>query len=236
MRTWLVLGVVSAVAGRSAWGQSSSSLFRRSAADTPGLSIRPAAATDEAKSTPYTRASYFSVKPLPQREFKVNDLVTVVVREKSTYKIKGKTDLERQITYKGELKDIITWHGGKFLPVPASQPGGDPKLDFTLDRSLKGDGSSDRSDEVVTRITCRIIDVLPNRTLVLEGQSTTKTDDDETHMTLTGTCRSEDVGPDNTVLSTQLLNGQFVTEHRGAVRDSMRRGWLYYIWDKLRPF
>jgi flagellar L-ring protein precursor FlgH len=55
-------------------------------------------------------------------------------------------------------------------------------------------------------------------------------------MTLTGTCRSEDITPDNTVLSTQIAELEIKVTNSGAVRDGSRRGWITRLLDIVRPF
>ena len=145
MRTLLVLGMCLAV-GRPnmAWAQSSS-LFRRSSANTPGLTVRPATERGESRRSSFGRVSYFSIKPLPKRTFKVNDLVTVVVRQKSTYKHSGKSDMEREVEFKAELKDWVRLKSWKL--VPDTLPAGDPKIDFKMTRAHEGTGKKNRSDE-----------------------------------------------------------------------------------------
>jgi flagellar L-ring protein precursor FlgH len=53
---------------------------------------------------------------------------------------------------------------------------------------------------------------------------------------LSGVCRAEDVTPDNTVLSTQMYDKQITTSHKGAVRDTTKRGLISKLLDALNPF
>ena len=55
-------------------------------------------------------------------------------------------------------------------------------------------------------------------------------------LSLTGNCRSVDVTPDNTVLSTQLADLNLRVRNSGAVRDGSSRGWLGVLLDKIKPF
>ena len=235
MQTLLVLGACWAVFRPMGANAESSSLFRRASANTPGLTVRPVQGAYADAQIPSGPASFFAVKPLPKRIFAVGDLVTVIVRQQSTYKHSGKTDLEREVQIKAELKDWIRFKDAKL--VPDTLPAGDPKIDFALGRSFEGEGKKNRTDEVVTRVTCQVIDVKPNNTLVLQGgPDVIETDGEKQEISLTGICRTEDVGADNTILSTQLLECRFKRESAGAVRDAMRRGWVYKLWDWIRPF
>jgi len=234
MRTLLVLGTCLAVTRPNEVSAQTSSLFRRGSANTAGLTVRPVRRAADRNKSVMEQVSYFAVKPLPKRIFKVGDLVTVIVRQQSTYKHSGKTDLKRELALKAELKDWIRFKSRRL--IPASMPEGDPKIDFSFAREFEGEGKKDRKDEVITRITCRIIDVKPNGNLVIQGRDRITTDGEKQFISLTGTCRSEDIAPDNTILSTQI--GDLVVDRKsgGAVRDAMRRGWAYKIWDLIRPF
>ncbi len=219
-----------------------SSLYRRAETNTAPLIIRPQASRNisiikpsDTENSVLGMVSYFAVKPLPKHIFKVGDLVTVIVRQKSTYKHDGTNDLEREVKLKAELKNWIRIHAGRLIPADVSA--NVPKAEFKLNRSFKGEGKKEREDEVITRITCRIVDVKPNGILVLEGgPDIIETDGEKQVVTLTGTCRSEDIGADNTILSTQLYECHFKRESYGSVRDATRRGWAYKLWDWLRPF
>ena len=92
------------------------------------------------------------------------------------------------------------------------------------------------SASIIMRVTAEVVDVKPNGTLVLQARQRIKTDDEEQTFTLTGTCRAEDITPDNTVLSTQLFDKDVTKIHTGAVRDTTKRGLLTKLLDVLNPF
>ncbi len=235
MRALLVLGVCLATLRPNVAAAESSSLFRRASVNAPRLTVRPVKDIRDDKTHRMGHISYFAVKPLPKRQIKVGDLVTVIVRQKSTYSHSGNTSLERKVDVKAELKNWIRFSDGKL--VPDTLPAGTPKIEFKMDRSFEGDGKNKRTDEVVTRITCQVVDVLPNKLIVLQGgPDKIKIDEDFQLVTLTGTCRSQDINADNTILSTQLYQCKLDRESTGPVRDAMRRGWGYKIWDMIRPF
>ncbi len=221
--------------GMICYGQSSS-LFRQADARSAPLTIRPTKTTSpDGQSSVIGSVSFFAVKPIPKRIFKVGDIITVIVRQKSYYKHDGTNDLSRELALKAELKDWIRFKSRRL--ILDTLPAGDPKIDFKIKREFKGEGKKDRKDEVITRISCRVIDIQPNGNLVLEGgPDVIETDGEKQVFTLTGTCRSEDVAADNTILSTQLYECHFKRVSKGSVRDAMRRGWAYRLWDFIRPF
>jgi flagellar L-ring protein precursor FlgH len=65
---------------------------------------------------------------------------------------------------------------------------------------------------------------------------TIQTDEEEQSVILSGVCRAEDITADNTVLSTQLHDLTVRKTHKGAVRDTTKRGWIPRLLDVLNPF
>ncbi|HEV8292397.1 MAG TPA: flagellar basal body L-ring protein FlgH, partial [Tepidisphaeraceae bacterium] len=63
-----------------------------------------------------------------------------------------------------------------------------------------------------------------------------KKDDEEQEFILTGICRGGDVTPDNTVLSSQVYNLELITNHKGAIRDTTKRGFIPKLLDFINPF
>ena len=111
-----------------------------------------------------------------------------------------------------------------------------PSLTDTELRLDKGEATVDRSDSLTARITAEVVDVKPNGTLVLQAHKFIKTDDEEQEFTLTGTCRAEDVTPDNSVLSTTLHDLNVKKNSKGAARDTTKRGWVPRLLDFINPF
>jgi flagellar L-ring protein precursor FlgH len=181
------------------------------------------------------QSSLIAVQVPKPRRFKVNDLITVIVREDKRSQSDAKIKSEKKWEVDSELKKWIRLDVHDHL-VPQTFPNGTPAVQFNWDDKYNGEGKNERKDSLTTRITATIIDVKPNGTLVIEDIKTIKTDEDKQVLRLTGTCRSEDVTPENTVLSTQLAGAKIETENTGPSRDASKRGWLKQILDFVNPF
>lgn len=181
------------------------------------------------------QSSLIAVQVPKPRRFKVNDLITVIVREDKRSQSDAKIKSEKKWELDSELAKWIRLDVHDHL-VPQTFPNGTPAVEFDWEDKYNGEGKNERKDSLTTRITATIIDVKPNGTLVLEDIKTIKTDEDVQILRLTGTCRSEDVTPANTVLSTQLAHAKIETEHSGPSRDASKRGWLKQILDFVNPF
>ncbi|HRX85332.1 MAG TPA: flagellar basal body L-ring protein FlgH [Phycisphaerae bacterium] len=187
-----------------------------------------------AKGNPVLEAnSLIAVKEQEPRKFQVNDLITVIVRVQTEYEADGKANARRQADLKSELDAFIKLTGGGIGATPFRR--GKPNIDYKSTFNQRNDAESQREDKLTTRITGKIIDVKPNGNLVIEARSNMHHDDEEHDMTLTGTCRSIDVTPDNTVLSTQVENLNIDIATKGSIRNTTRPGWLSTIVDWIRP-
>ncbi len=210
-----------------------------SGALTPGV-IQIRSRVVERGPEPLPNAGLLHVSPyavqVPQpEEIAVHDLITIIVRESKTATSDGKIESKKDWTLEAELEKWIRL-SDKHGIVPADLLQGNPAIAFESQDDYSGDGSYDRKDELTTRITAKVIDVKPNGNLIVEAPKQITIDDEGYTITLTGECRSKDVTPENTILSTQIYNPVIDVQHTGTVRDATRRGWLKRFVDFLRPF
>jgi flagellar L-ring protein precursor FlgH len=180
--------------------------------------------------------SLFAVPAPEPRTMKKHDLVTIIVREESEYSSEGNTELSKEFELNATIEELVKLNLAKMQINPGGV--GDVPLEVRMngDREFTGEGSVDRSDTFTTRITSEVTDVKPNGTLVVQGRLFIKTDEEEKEITISGTCRAEDVSVDNTILSSQLYDTKLITNHKGAVRDSTKRGWIPRLLDLINPF
>jgi len=224
---------------RPAGREGASGYPAREARDSIAASTAFSAVGPKETSRPVTRTieamSLIAIPSVPARKFKINDLIGIIVRQQKKYEADGKLDTKKEWDITGKLKDWFRFYPRNRLGTDRLS-NGDPGFDFEYENELKSKAKSNRKDKFTTRIQARIIDVKPNGNLVLEASMEEEHDEEQFTITLTGVCRSEDVTPDNSILSTQLAELALVERNSGAVRDSTRRGWIPRTLDWLRPF
>ncbi len=181
------------------------------------------------------QASLFAVMTKSPNEFKIHDLVTVIVREQKTYKSNSRLETEREFEFETKIDEFFRTLNGHL--AAASFTDGKPNIDFNLKTELQGEGKTERKDNLTFRLTVEIIDIKPNGLLVLASGPDTKilVDRELQAIAFTGVCRSRDVSPDNTILSTQVFNQAIDLQHKGALRDVAKRGWLTRLFDWMNP-
>jgi flagellar L-ring protein precursor FlgH len=159
----------------------------------------------------------------------IGDVLTIKITEDSKVDNKAKRDLkkktERSSNFNGELNiDHI-------LP---KMPGFTMDAESNNELSSKADYKDERS--FVDRVTVVVIDVLPNRNLVVLGTRSRNIAGDIQAIEVSGVVRPSDIAFDNTVKSEQVANFRIVTGNNGISEPYTRPGWLGRIFDILWPF
>jgi flagellar L-ring protein precursor FlgH len=180
-------------------------------------------------------ASLTAVVPPRPREPQIHDLITVIVKDESSYSTDANQSGDKKLKVDGGVDSWVRFDGTQSI-VPLTFEGGNPAVKADLNASNESTGAAKRKDKVLARITARIIDVKPNGTVVLEARKSIKADEETISMTLTGMCRKQDISATNTVTSDQVYDLNVVAKYGGSVKDSTRKGWLTRLVEILSPF
>jgi flagellar L-ring protein precursor FlgH len=85
-------------------------------------------------------------------------------------------------------------------------------------------------------ITARVIEVLPNRNLVIRGTRQVRVNNETQVIAVQGIIRPEDISSNNIVLSTFIAEAVIELGGQGAVSDKQRPGWMARALDWAWPF
>jgi len=158
----------------------------------------------------------------------VNDLVTIQVVESITASGTADTALGKKSTNAASL--------GKLFGLETKLPS---MLDATnlaspsSSSNFAGSGSTSRSGALTAVMTARVVEVLPNGDLVLEGAREIDINGDRQVVVLTGVVRRVDLAPDNSVTSTRVGQLRIRYFGNGLIKDSIKPGWLARILNKI---
>jgi flagellar L-ring protein precursor FlgH len=181
-----------------------------------------------------TLAEYSWTYPKEVDEVRLNDLITVIVDEKSAVISEGEMDRKKKAHGDLILKDWILLKGLAAIPDP--QTLGDPHIRGEVDNKMRSEAGLETRDSMKFRIACRVADIRPNGNLVIEGRRTVRNNLEVWEQSLTGEVRPKDVLPNNTVLSENVADLRIEKREAGHVRDGYRRGWLLRWLDRWQPF
>ena len=109
-------------------------------------------------------------------------------------------------------------------------------MKFANTTSHAGTGTIDNSDSITTRFSVRVVDVLPNGNLIVEGIRNASYAGESQTIVLRGAVRPFDIESDNTIYSYLLsdLNIRYVSS--GVISAAKNKGWFMNFWDKISPF
>jgi flagellar L-ring protein precursor FlgH len=175
-----------------------------------------------------------------QRARAVNDLVTILIVEESSSSRSGTTSTSKESSRSAGVSQFPT-----FLD-PITPKLNNKKLSTWVQDSLNlnmngtgahnGQGSIDRSDKVSGQIAARVVRVMDNGNLMLEGRRAVVVNDETQVITISGTVRQQDITSTNTVFSSQIADAEVQMEGKGIIADAQRPGILYRLLDWLRLF
>jgi len=151
---------------------------------------------------------------------KVGDVLSVIISESNTATKNSRTTTQKQnkAATKGTASSGVLQ--GLFPGIGGS---------MDLSDQYNGQGTTARSGQLTSRMTVRVVDVMPNRDLVVEGTKTLEINEDMEVVTLSGVVRPADITSSNTVNSSQIGNAKFIYKGKGALSQAQRPGILTRI-------
>ena len=171
----------------------------------------------------------------PPRELRKYDIVMIRVDDTARTKSTGETSARKNALYDAILKDWPFLIGLKAVK-PSPQILGDQRLNGQLNSLYRSEGELETNESIALNIAAQIVDIRPNGNLVLEAHKNIRINNEVWEVSVTGECRADDVGPDNTVLSRNMAQLDLQKMERGSVRDSYRRGWVTKLFHLFQPF
>ncbi len=152
------------------------------------------------------------------RARQVGDIVTIkivetytssnTVKQQSAKSSSAQAGIDKALGFEERIEDI-------FKDATPSQlfKGG-------MKSSTSGQGQISRESKIIATMTARVIKVLPNGNLVIQGTRAIKRNKDLEYITLTGIIRPEDIGYDNSIFSTQISDAYIEYSGKGPTSET----------------
>ncbi len=164
----------------------------------------------------------------------MNDLVTIIVSETAAGGNKASTNTSRDTSTSAAITSLLGLEN-EIIGKNANM-NGKIALSGTSSNSLKGAGDTDRSSSLEARISARVLRVLDNGNMLIEGRRHLTVNAEDQFIIISGIIRPEDVSADNTVASRYIADARIVYTGDGVINDKMRPGWLTRVVDWVWPF
>lgn len=167
------------------------------------------------------------------RDFKARqagDLVFVDVVEASTANVTSNAKRDRD---SGNLGGLVPLVAG--LPINGVAAVA-PVMGELGKREFEGKGSTGRTSLVRSRITARVLEVLPNGDLRIEAVKMVKINKETEQLAVTGIVRPNDLASDNSIPTTLVGDLRVEFNGKGIASADNGPGWLWRLFDKINPF
>jgi flagellar L-ring protein FlgH len=168
-----------------------------------------------------------------KRAHAIGDILTVVVQESNTASKDNTTKTAKSSGVDASISSFFYSPAASGLLTKGGQL---PALKMNGKQDFTGGGQISNSEKITHRFAVKVVDVLPNGNLVVEGTRQTKFAGETQDAVLRGVVRSEDVQSNNNVFSYNIADATIRYVSKGTVSDAQRKGWFTKVWDKLTPF
>jgi len=164
---------------------------------------------------------------------RVGDTLTVVVSEQTSASKEASTGTGRSGSVAAGIPNLL---GMETKLAGLNGMDLTKLLSASTDTAYSGTGSTTRKDNLTATMTARVIDVLSNGNLLIEGRRNVMVNHEDQTIILEGTVRPRDITPDNAINSSLIADARITYSGNGVISDRQRPGWLMNIIDTIWPF
>lgn len=168
-----------------------------------------------------------------KRAAAVGDIVSIVVQENSTASKDNSTKTAKSTGIDASISTFLYSPAASGLLTHKGQM---PALKTQAKQDFDGGGKINNSERILARIAVQVVDVLPNKNLVIEGRRITSFSGETQEIILRGIVRPADISPANTVFSYNVADAAIRFVSKGTVSDNQKKGWFTRVWEKITPF
>ncbi|SDU17280.1 flagellar basal body L-ring protein FlgH [Halopseudomonas salegens] len=161
-----------------------------------------------------------------RKAHRIGDIITITLSESTAASKQSDNEIS-----KGSSMQIAN------PTIGALDTGIDLGVDISGDRAFNGEADANQSNSLSGSITVTVADVLPNGILRVRGEKWITLNNGDELIRISGLVRSDDIGPDNTVLSTRIADARITYSGRGAFANASQPGWLsQFFMSPMWPF
>lgn len=157
------------------------------------------------------------------------DLLTIVVLDQASAVSTGDTTTKRQSSATAAITALA---GVEKATGPMAN-----LANLSGSQQLASTGTTDRITTLTMTVSVRVLMVLPNGDLIVEGNKVIAINSEKQTVRLRGIVRQTDLGPTNSVSSNQVAELEINVNGRGVINDAIRRpNILYRLLLGILPF
>jgi len=160
------------------------------------------------------------------------DIITVVISEQASASKQASTGTGRSSSMSAGIPKLLG------LETTGVRNWADLSelLNASFSSKFNGSGNTSRQETLQATISAKVVDVIPNGNLLIEGRRNVKVNNEDQVIVLTGTVRGRDVSSDNTISSALIADARIAYSGKGVISDRQKPGWLMETLDYVWPF
>ena len=170
------------------------------------------------------------------RACNVGDIVTVTITENAQASDQASTQADKTSGVKVGITSLLGLSMPQMNAFKDNTVTAENAIEGAVGNTSKGSGTTARQSSFTSFLTTRVIQILPNNNLVIQGSRQMKINNETEVVTLSGIVRPEDLDPGNNVPSARLAEARMEISGFGVVSDKQRQGWLTRIIDHVWPW
>lgn len=161
-----------------------------------------------------------SYRPLvaDQRAIRPGDNLTVLITESAVASTTAKTTTNKEGSISAAASGSRVNDSGPYTRSIAGS--------IDLAEDFKGGGRIERTGKLLARITVVVESVDPNGMLMVTGEQDIFVNEERQRIAVAGRVRPQDIGTDNTVLSTRLSQARIEMTGQGLLAEKQKPGIL----------
>ena len=170
------------------------------------------------------------------RACNIGDIITVSITESTKAGDEASTSADKTSGVKVGITSLLGLRLPQMKTFNDETISAENAIEGAVGNVSKGQGKTERQSVFTTFLTTRVIQILPNNNLVIQGQRQMKINNETEVVTLSGIVRPEDLDRGNTVPSTRVAEARMEISGFGVISDKQRQGWLTRIIDHIWPW
>jgi len=148
---------------------------------------------------------------------RIGDVLSVIISENNSATNTSRTTTTKQNKASAKGDATTGALGGLF-------PGVGGSLD--IKNQYSGQGGTLRNNQFTSRMSVKVVELMPNGNMVIEGTKTVEINSEIEVITLSGTVKPADVSSSNTIYSHQIANAKLTYKGKGSSQTGHRPGLL----------
>jgi flagellar L-ring protein precursor FlgH len=170
-----------------------------------------------------------------QRASNVGDILTVMIDINDEAELQNETERSRAMREDADFNSFLGAETqlGKIFPESVT---GIDIVNLDSGSVSRGEGSTEREEEVRMKLAATVTQILPNGNMVIQGRQEVRVNFEKRVLELAGVIRPEDILVNNTIPYDRIAEARISYGGKGQITDMQQPRYGQQVYDILFPF